>query len=577
MQELAILTNGNLQVQSLNTGSAGLVSYDATGTLKPLNFSGNSGDVLTGNGTWVVGRSFSQWITNGNNIYYNTGYVGIGIQNPTSPLTVAGNIVSTGNMYAQNLAVAQGLSVGTVMVTSTGNVDTLRSTAGLQVNATTVNASTINTQKFNADSLKALALTTHRILPYPGDSVIYLGDNAFGMSTSGLYEGSIHFVPTQNQGIGLNVFQTIQPGWSCAMGRQNVITGTQSITIGNFLTNSNTNCIMMGINNPVLFIDQNNNVGIGTTTPHEKMDVTGADANGVVAIFHNGIPNGAYGANNVFITAGVPDQGNWSYLTQKGDNGIFWSDQPGFNNTSGFVIAPHSQSFGGIRIGGNGNVGIANAAPTAALDVNGTINASGAPNKLWTTSVSSPYTPATSNNNAGWLVPITIPSGGAIRTSTTGGTNYSDNTTGRYLGFGMVDNDGGPGNTTGWYWIIQNAKDQSNPACYPMTLIMDVNGNATLTVSQNGWADKVFDKHYTKMTISEKEQYYNKYKHLPNIDATEIVEKKGLNINKNMKGMLQNIEENRLDITELNNIIGQQQIEIDELKKQIKELEHKSN
>ncbi len=144
-QELAILTNGNLQVASLNNGNTGLVTYSSNGTLTPLNFTGNGGQVLSGNGTWVAGNSFSQWITNGSNIYYNGGYVGIGLPNPTAPLTVSGNIVSTGNIYGNTLAAANSVQVGTVKITSTGNVDTLRSTSSLQVNATTINAGTINT------------------------------------------------------------------------------------------------------------------------------------------------------------------------------------------------------------------------------------------------------------------------------------------------------------------------------------------------------------------------------------------------------------------------------------------------
>jgi hypothetical protein len=54
---------------------------------------------------------------------------------------------------------------------------------------------------------------------------------------------------------------------------------------------------------------------------------------------------------------------------------------------------------------------------------------------------------------------------------------------------------------------------------------------------------------------------------LPGIDPASVVEKKGLNINKNISGILQNVEEDRLDITALYKIIQQQQKEIDELKK----------
>jgi hypothetical protein len=42
----------------------------------------------------------SQWISSGNNIYYNSGNVGIGITNPASALHVSGTILATGNITA---------------------------------------------------------------------------------------------------------------------------------------------------------------------------------------------------------------------------------------------------------------------------------------------------------------------------------------------------------------------------------------------------------------------------------------------------------------------------------------------
>ncbi len=89
-QEMAILINGNIQVASLYNGNTGIVTYSSNGTLVALNFTGNGGQVLSDNGTWVNGSSFSQWITNGSNIYFTGGNVGFGNINPQETLDVRG-------------------------------------------------------------------------------------------------------------------------------------------------------------------------------------------------------------------------------------------------------------------------------------------------------------------------------------------------------------------------------------------------------------------------------------------------------------------------------------------------------
>jgi hypothetical protein len=345
---------------------------------------------------------------------------------------------------------------------------------------------------------------------------------------------------------------------SIAMGYALNNQANNTISIGTSLTNNILGAIMLGGYNsngqiPAFSIipDMTNGtpgyVGIATTTPVCQLDVNGSGT-----VTAGRIANFSNSTSSVYINTLIPNAGDWNYLTQANDNGIFWDDGSGGGNTnSGFVIAPHTGSYAGIRI---------DAAGATTFNTDGSL--------LWTTYTTTPYPAATSNTNGGWTVPITIPNGSVIRTATTSATQYSDGTTGRYLGFGMVDNDE-YSTTTGWYWIIQSNTSSSIPACYPMTLLMDVNGNAILTVSQNAWQDYVFNDNYKPMSIEEKELYYKTNKHLPGIDPACVVEKKGLNINKNISGMLQNLEEDRLDITKLYDIIKQQQKEIEELKEEI--------
>lgn len=92
---------------------------------------------------------------------------------------------------------------------------------------------------------------------------------------------------------------------------------------------------------------------------------------------------------------------------------------------------------------------------------------------------------------------------------------------------------------------------------------------------QTGWCDFVFDENYQRMNYDEKEKFYEKNKHLPNIPSGKEIETTGLDVGDVMKGMIQNIEEDRLDITELYKLVSNLQIENEKLQNEIKELKKK--
>jgi hypothetical protein len=77
------------------------------------------------------------------------------------------------------------------------------------------------------------------------------------------------------------------------------------------------------------------------------------------------------------------------------------------------------------------------------------------------------------------------------------------------------------------------------------------------------------------MSWQEKELYYKTHKRLPFVDPASEMESNGLDVSKNFSGLLQNVEENTLDITELYKRLGELVRQNEELKKEVEILKEK--
>lgn len=88
-------------------------------------------------------------------------------------------------------------------------------------------------------------------------------------------------------------------------------------------------------------------------------------------------------------------------------------------------------------------------------------------------------------------------------------------------------------------------------------------GARKVQVTQNQWADYVFDKKYKLRNLSQLERYIKTNKHLPEIPTTEQVLKEGVDIGEMQRLLLKKVEELTLYIIE-------QQKQIDELKKKVR-------
>lgn len=108
-------------------------------------------------------------------------------------------------------------------------------------------------------------------------------------------------------------------------------------------------------------IDSSGRVGIGTTSPSNKLHVVTSNVNDG-ATFSDG-------TSFILLLPGTVGNGSFNSIVSANDNAIIYSG--GSQGTGSFVIAPWAAATSGIRMNSSGYVGISQTSPSYPLDVIG--------------------------------------------------------------------------------------------------------------------------------------------------------------------------------------------------------------
>jgi len=272
-------------------------------------------------------------------------------------------------------------------------------------------------------------------------------------------------------------------------------------------------------------VENNGNVGIGTSDPIEKLSVLGA-----IAL-----------SQNLFFSHSSTR--NWYKIENKG-----WNVGMDYRH---FTSHTFTTSGGVIKMLKNGNLGIGTITPTQKLSItDGQLYfGNSLPNQVET---------------------------GRIRFSEHNGTTYQ----GAYIHY--------DGSTNKFHLGVHNNNDATTSSDHNAISIMRSNGNVgigTTTIpsgyklavagkiiteqvrveNQEDWPDYVFETGYNLSSLEEVADFIQENKHLPGIPSANEVKENGINLGDMDAKLLQKVEELTLYIIEQQKLIENLQTKFEQL------------
>jgi hypothetical protein len=459
-EQIKVDVNGNIYFRSFVSAAPSLVLADQHGVLYKLPLPGSANVFLSGNGTFIDVAQYTGWKLAGNDmIFLPSGNLGIGTNSPHEKVDILGNLRVTGRIY-----VTDGITI-------------LGKASG---------------EKFESDTMQT------KVMQMDSTSVI-VGETR--VDGDGSYTGSLGLGIT-NPSEKLEVAGNIKASGTIYAGQLSIANGIIASGLS-----SNTVIKFQVPSGIAATINTDGQMGIGTQSPTEKLEVAG-----------NVKVDGKMIVNRISTMDSVLYLGDSSIVIGTG-----W--------TSG-------NEFGGYRIyTKNSN----NTLSGLAIGMNAFAS-------------SAPYAFAV-GNFAKALKPQSVAIGknmiNTIENTFMIGFNTSPSITPTLFvgpaGVGSLTGNVGIGTTL-----------TSNPNPYKLAVKGTIGAwEVIIENTSAAWSDFVFDKDYELLSLYDLEKYIAKNKHLPDVPSASEVQDKGINVAKMDATLLKKIEE-----LTLYTIVQQKQIDL---------------
>ncbi len=516
-----------------------------------------SGGFVQGSGTTNYLSKFSATGTIANSVLAeSSSNIGIGTATPSQKLDVVGSIQQSAVKSSILRADASGKLIGSSLITETANSVILGTTRTLTYNS------------LGTFTMKASTGGWDIQYGFSGSSNTNRGGwGAFGGSDSlhyyyiGKNSTDNGIVVTSNKlvGIGkrnpsqaLDVVGSIQQSAvkssvlkvdangklvAAVAGTDFVAPGSAAFVQGSGTTNYIPKFSATGTVANSVLAEASSNIGIGTTTPSQKLDVVGsiqqsAVKSSVIKVDASGKLVAAV-AGTDYVAPGsaafVQGTGTTNYLSKFSASGTVASS----------VVAEASS-----------NIGIGTATPAQKLDVVGSIQQSAVKSSVVKTDGAGKLVAATAGtdyvaagtNSVGTIAKFsatgTVANSAITEAAITNGSGVKvDSKSAGYLAVG----DFGAGTP------------MSIPAGYRLVVQDGIITEKVKVAIRNltDWADYVFEPTYSLMPLSEVEKFVKENKHLPNVPSADEMVEKGVEVGKTSKMFMEKIEELTLYMIEM--------------------------